>query len=324
METCGRDAGLRDAEIGQEEGDGLEVMVEPRSAWSGVAGRTAPTDGPVDQPLGQLGRFPVGHGPADGVAVEDVQDHVEVEVGPLGRPVQLRDVPRPELVGGRRQQLRDGMVRVAELVTSFSVLPVLGQNAVEGPSPSRGIALRPEVARRSGLLKDSRRIEARGTWRGSRSAPRARSGEARGGLERFSSVRRPDRRTPSGIPSARHAERTSRPAPGLGSPSRSSPVSGRGIERISDTFELDQRFRPVRPRPRACEFLRASAIFTSRASLTPALRPGAPPPGPSPPPHLAGVPPEDQVRAMSPSALRSAPTSPGCRQASTRRNTSSL
>lgn len=54
-----------------------------------------------DQPLGQLGGFAGRHDPANHVAAEDVQDDVEVEVGPLGRPQQLRYIPCPALIGTR-------------------------------------------------------------------------------------------------------------------------------------------------------------------------------------------------------------------------------
>ena len=48
----------------------------------------------------QGGAFAVGDPPADDVAAEDVDDDVEIEVGPFGRAHQLGDVPGPDLVGG--------------------------------------------------------------------------------------------------------------------------------------------------------------------------------------------------------------------------------
>ena len=57
----------------------------------------------LDQPFGQRRAFAGRHHPADGVAAEDVQDHVQVEVGPLGRPQERGEVPAPQLVGPRGQ-----------------------------------------------------------------------------------------------------------------------------------------------------------------------------------------------------------------------------
>jgi len=55
----------------------------------------------LDQTLGQLRTFAHGHHPAGDVAAEDIEDHVEIKVGPLRRAQQLGDVPAPELIGSR-------------------------------------------------------------------------------------------------------------------------------------------------------------------------------------------------------------------------------
>jgi hypothetical protein len=57
-------------------------------------------DGLLDESPGQFGAFLVRHHPAGDVPAEDVEDDVEVEVGPFGRTEQLGDVPTPKLVGG--------------------------------------------------------------------------------------------------------------------------------------------------------------------------------------------------------------------------------
>jgi hypothetical protein len=44
--------------------------------------------------------------PADDASAENVDDDVEIEIGPFGGPHQLGDVPGPDLVGRLRQQLR--------------------------------------------------------------------------------------------------------------------------------------------------------------------------------------------------------------------------
>jgi len=72
------------------------------------------------------------HHPAHHVAAEDVQDDVEVEVGPLGRPQQLRDVPGPNLIGACGQQLRLLVLRMPKLVAALLQLPVFRQYAMHG------------------------------------------------------------------------------------------------------------------------------------------------------------------------------------------------
>ncbi len=86
-----------------------------------------------NQPFGQGGRLPLGHHPADHVAAEDVEDHIEVVVDPLGRPLELGDVPGPDLVGGRGQQLRLCVNRAAEYGPAFADLLLLGKYSIHGP-----------------------------------------------------------------------------------------------------------------------------------------------------------------------------------------------
>src|SRR5664279_2254537 len=86
--------------------------------------------GVADQALGELGAFAIGYHPADDIAAEDVQDHVEIEIGPLHRPQQLGDVPTPDLVGSRGQQLRLLIGGMTELVATFPHFAVFGQDPV--------------------------------------------------------------------------------------------------------------------------------------------------------------------------------------------------
>ncbi len=46
-----------------------------------------------DQPLGECGRLPWREYPARHLAAEDVEHHVEVEVGPLYGTQEFREVP---------------------------------------------------------------------------------------------------------------------------------------------------------------------------------------------------------------------------------------
>ena len=85
-----------------------------------------------DETTSELGTFSVSQHPARDVAGEDVQDHVEVVVGPLDGATKLGDVPRPNLVEGFGQQLRLAVVRMAQLVPAFSDFSVLRQNPIHG------------------------------------------------------------------------------------------------------------------------------------------------------------------------------------------------
>ncbi len=76
-------------------------------------------DGVGQQPLGQVLGLAGGQHPPDGVAGVDVDDGVQVVVGPLHRPGQFRDVPRPALVRGVRDQLGFHPRRVGGLPAPF-------------------------------------------------------------------------------------------------------------------------------------------------------------------------------------------------------------
>ena len=113
---------LGDVQIDQQGGHRLGAHA---GAAIGVQGERAGLDvvaghGLGDQLLGQLGALALGDHPADDVAAEDVEDHVEVEAGPLGRPLELGDVPRPDLVGRDGQQLGLGVGRMGELVAPLA------------------------------------------------------------------------------------------------------------------------------------------------------------------------------------------------------------
>jgi len=78
---------LGDREVGQQEGHRLGCHRRTAISVQGELVRrdaVAPA-GLVDERLRDRGAFPCGQRPADDVAAEDVEDHVQVEVGPLGR-----------------------------------------------------------------------------------------------------------------------------------------------------------------------------------------------------------------------------------------------
>jgi len=49
----------------------------------------------LDQLLGQHRLFPMGYHPSHYITAEDIENHVEVVICPLGRTFQLRYVPCP-------------------------------------------------------------------------------------------------------------------------------------------------------------------------------------------------------------------------------------
>src|ERR1035437_3268333 len=123
---------LGDSQVSQHEGNrlgghrGSAISVEVELAGNDellVAGF-------ADQALGQLGTFAVGDHPADDIATEDVQDHVEIEVRPLGRPQELGNIPTPNLVGRRDKQLGLFVRRMTELVPTLPHLAVFSQDSV--------------------------------------------------------------------------------------------------------------------------------------------------------------------------------------------------
>ena len=92
--------GFGDAEIGEQERRGLGSHGTPTVGMQGqLAGRRGMFGGGIiEQRREHGGAFSVGDAPADDSAAEDIDDDVEVEVGPFGRPHQLRDVPGLSLI----------------------------------------------------------------------------------------------------------------------------------------------------------------------------------------------------------------------------------
>ena len=66
-----------------------------------------------DETLGEDRTLARRDHPAD-QATEDVEDHVEIEVGPRGRPTQFGDIPAPHGVRAGGQELGRGVVRATD------------------------------------------------------------------------------------------------------------------------------------------------------------------------------------------------------------------
>ena len=134
MVTCGRLWDWVTPRSASSSATGLDVIEEPRSAWMVSWPRLMPClrAGRGDQLLGQDGGLAGGDHPADGIPAEDVEDHVQVVVGPLRRAVQLGDVPRVHLVrpGGCELGLDGSGMR--GLPAALPALARLAQHPVVG------------------------------------------------------------------------------------------------------------------------------------------------------------------------------------------------
>ena len=93
--------GLGNSEVSQEQTHGLAphraATVRVKGELVGFNVLLATALG--DEALGERGTFSVSQHPANHVAGEDVEDDVEVVVGPLGGATKLRDIPRPNWFG---------------------------------------------------------------------------------------------------------------------------------------------------------------------------------------------------------------------------------
>ena len=82
--------------------------------------------------MSRLANSAVSRYATDHVAAEDVEDDVEVEVGPLGWAQQFGDVPTPELIGSGGQQFRLLIRGMGELIAALASFTLLRQEPVHG------------------------------------------------------------------------------------------------------------------------------------------------------------------------------------------------
>lgn len=92
----------------------------------------------TDQSGGELGTLAVCEQPTDRIPAEDVQNHIQVIPGSLARPRQQGDIPRPDLAGSRGDQLRLVVLRMLQLVSTFTNLLIVMQDSIHG---SRGTVI---------------------------------------------------------------------------------------------------------------------------------------------------------------------------------------
>lgn len=106
---------LGDAEVGEKLRDELGAH---RAAAIGVQGELLTLDamantGLGDQRLRERRALALGDHPTNDAPAEHVHDHVQVVVRPGRRPLELGDVPRPELIRLLGEQLGRGIAGVA-------------------------------------------------------------------------------------------------------------------------------------------------------------------------------------------------------------------
>ena len=89
-------------------------------------------DGLSNQLLGQIGTLAWGNQPAHHETTEDIQNHIQVEIGSLGWAFEFGDIPGPDLVGGLGQQLWLGIGGVCALISALKRCTIERQHTVHG------------------------------------------------------------------------------------------------------------------------------------------------------------------------------------------------
>ncbi len=200
--------GLGDAEVRQQEGHGFRSHdAPPVGVERELAGRNHVFgDRLGDEGLRQFGAFAMRDHPPHDVPAEDVQDHVEIEVRPLGRPEQLGDVPAPQLVRRGGQQLGLLVRRMDQLIAPLARFPRLGEHPVHRPGGAQVGALVQQrgLHRGRGAVAKALRVQDRQDRRtlvGVRGRGRAAAAQApsapRPGAAAAAGDRRPPGRSPA-------------------------------------------------------------------------------------------------------------------------------
>ena len=146
--------GLGHAEVGQPQRHRFALHGRPAGRMEREWARLNAVlrAGLADEVLGQGRALVWGEHPADHVPAEDVEDDVEIEVRPLRRTQERRDVPAPDFVRTRGQSLGRGVGRAPHLIAPLldcvrgvedaihrarrtEVGPLIEQGGVDPPVP---------------------------------------------------------------------------------------------------------------------------------------------------------------------------------------------
>ena len=87
----------------------------------------------------KFGGFSIRQHPTHNVSAEDVDDYVQVKVTPFLRPLELRDIPGPNLVGLCGKQLRCSIDRMSQLIATLLDRTVCAKDTVH--SGNRAVIL---------------------------------------------------------------------------------------------------------------------------------------------------------------------------------------
>jgi len=124
--------GFDHAEIGQHQGRRLCLHW---AAAVGVQGQLVGRHGMLAHGVGKQG-FEQGrtfrglNTPSDDTATEDIEDDIEIEIGPFHRSHQFGDVPGPDLIGRFGQQFGLLVNWMAALAASFGDLAMGGEDPI--------------------------------------------------------------------------------------------------------------------------------------------------------------------------------------------------
>jgi hypothetical protein len=97
--------------------------------------------GVVEQSLEQGSIFSVDDTPANDPAAENINDDVEIEIGPFRWALEFGDIPRPDFIRPHRQQFRFGVNWVAQLAATGANFTVGTQDAIHGADRAMVAAL---------------------------------------------------------------------------------------------------------------------------------------------------------------------------------------
>jgi hypothetical protein len=86
-----------------------------------------------DELFGSVCRFARGDPPARDITAENVQNHVQIIVGPFHRTTQFGDVPTPQRIGARGESFRLGLDGTMQLIAALPALAFCFQQPVHRP-----------------------------------------------------------------------------------------------------------------------------------------------------------------------------------------------
>ena len=128
-------------------------MLEPLSAMNGQLSRHYYLFGAglLYQTFGQSGLLSICNHPADHVSAEDIDDHIQIVIGPFIRVFQFGDIPGPNLIGSGGKQFWFSVNRTLHLLsTLFDITVFTFEQSIHGPDGTMVKRLHPIAGHKSG------------------------------------------------------------------------------------------------------------------------------------------------------------------------------